>query len=131
MIHKIHQTPEQQQAINSENSFEELKKHGDKLDNVQGAIEKMSESIKDKTIETLGFTGIIQHLKGTNSEAVIRKLEEIKSAMLITNKLLKDIKQKDIIFPEIPKTDFTETNKLLTEIIEKKQEEVTVTLTLI
>ena len=72
-------------------------------------------ALKDKTVETTGFSGIINEQRETNdllkevivkdeASSVIEKLEEVKSASLISNKLLKEIKDKeDIVIPQYPK----------------------------
>lgn len=84
----IHKTPEEIQAENSQNTNSSLISHGQKLDEVTHTLKALHQTSKDKSIETTGFTGVIQELQGNE-----RKLEEIKSAHLIANKNLKEIKQ--------------------------------------
>lgn len=108
MIHKIHQTEAEKQTSLSENHFSEIQKHGKKLDDVKNSIDELHETQKDKSTETLGFTGIITNLQESvrvidslkkdinNPDKVVRKLDEVKSATLITNKLLKDIVKKEV-----------------------------------
>lgn len=111
---------------------------------------------EDKSIEIAGFTAVIKSLKRVEEnlanlsdytdylKLIIKKQEEIKSAILATNISLKkpekfpEIKFPDfpkplpfpeIRFPDIPKTDLTETNKLLKQLLEKK-DDIKVTLKL-
>lgn len=116
MLHSIHQSPEDKLALNSEGQLSAVSKTCQKLDEVKQAIQDHHETAKDKTIETLGFTGVIQNQQETTKIIdslkddinhpidVVRKLEEVKSAGLITNKLLKDISKKEVPEPkEFPK----------------------------
>lgn len=110
MIHKIHRTPQDEQSFLADGQLSELKNHTSKLENIKSAIENFHESQKDKTTETLGFTGIIQKQQEeikvidslkediNNPEKVIRKLEEVKSSILATNITLKKIEKKE--FPQ-------------------------------
>jgi hypothetical protein len=110
--HLIHLSPEEKLALNSEGQISRVSETNQKLDDLKQTIESHHETTKDKTVETLGFTGIIQNQHETtktvnslkddinNPEGVVRKLEEIKSAGLITNKLLKDISKKESPEPE-------------------------------
>ena len=111
MLHKIHRTPEQEQTLLAESQLFESQKTIAKLDEIKNAIEQKTE---DRTTETLGFTGIIENLQDeikvidslkddiNNPEKVVRKLEEVKSAALIANKLLKEIKAKNEIEVKFP-----------------------------
>lgn len=74
------------------------------------------------SVETIGFTGVLKVAQKTHilmtsikdqGPRIERKLEEIKSAALITNKFLKEIRDK-----EDSDCPLFETNKLLAELIE-------------
>jgi hypothetical protein len=106
MKNKIHFNQEEKLADNTERTVSAINETSKK-------IEENTKAIKDKTVETLGFTGMVKALK-TNTNAVddlhesinaptkvIQKLDEVKSAALITNKTLKEIKDKKQ--PEAPK----------------------------
>jgi len=114
MIHKIHRTPQDEQTILADGHLIELKNHTSKLQDIKTAIENSHESHKDKTTETIGFTGIIKNLHENikvidslkddinNPEKVVRKLEELKSASLVNNKLLKEIREKKEVEVKFP-----------------------------
>src|SRR3990167_66755 len=110
----IHQTPEERLASNTEQNLSALDKTTKSIEQTTKAIEGLHSSIKDKSVEINGFTGVIKSLKKTNEAIenvrdpkIPQKLEEVKSASLISNKLLKDIRDKKIPeplpFPEFPK----------------------------
>ena|SRR3990167_51818 len=84
----IHQTPEERLATNSSQSLSALDKTTKSIEQTTKAVEGLRSSIKDKSVEMDGFTGMIKNGQKSNT-----KLEEIKSASLITNKHLKDIKE--------------------------------------
>ena len=116
MIHKIHRTPQDEQMMLSQSQLSQSQKNIIKLDELKSSIDKLDDTLKDKTTEIIGFSGVIQKIEDSveaidalkkdinNSEKVVRKLEELKSAGLITNKVLKDISKKEIPQPkEFPK----------------------------
>lgn len=72
----IHQTPEERLANTSQHTATTLQDTNSKLD-------KLHAAATDKSLETAGFSG------------VAKKIDEVKSAALITNKLLKDISMKE------------------------------------
>lgn len=143
--HKIHQSDQEQLASASQGTLSAVGKSIQKTGEVVKAVKDLQSSIDNKSDMIGGFTGVLKSLKKTNDaleglrecvdnpEQVIRKLEEIKSAGLIANKLLKEIsQQREVVFPEIPKADFTDTNKLLGDLLLaiKEDSEVTVTLSI-
>lgn len=75
MKRTIHTT---QEDIRTENS-----------DATVSALNENTNAIKDKSVEIVGFSGVVNSQKKT-----INKLEEIKSASLITNQELKKISKK-------------------------------------
>lgn len=96
MKRTIHTTKEDIRTQNSDATVSAISENGKK-------IEDITRAVKDKTVETLGFTGVVNSLK-TNTNAiddlhesindpikVVRKLDEIKSASLITNQELKKV----------------------------------------
>ena len=109
----IHQTPEERLASNTEQNLSALDKTTKSIEQTTKAIEGLHSSIKDKSVEINGFTGVIKSLKKTNEAIenvrdpkIPQKLEEVKSASLISNKLLKDIRDKKI--PERPEVQKVE-----------------------
>lgn len=126
----IHETPEERLAKNTEGTIDAIHGTSEMVRQTTKAVESLASVIKDKSVSITGFTGVIASLK-KNTEAleklsptkVVQKLEEIKSATLITNQLLKKIEKhvsrEPVPFPkiEIPKTDFSETNDLLKQVL--------------
>ena len=112
MKNLIHQSPEEKLAINSDGTIQRISETNQKLDELRIKLQELQNSTRDKSTETLGFTGTIRNLQEAiktidslkddihHPEMVVRKLEEIKSAGLITNKFLKDISKKEPPKPE-------------------------------
>lgn len=103
----IHSLPEDRRASENLSAIDKTTKS---IEQNTKAVEGLHSSIKDKSVEIEGFTGVIKTLKKTNTaienqpEKVVRKIEEVKSASLISNKLLKEIRDKKIPEPkEFPK----------------------------
>ena len=110
MKSQIHKKPDEILAENSSSTLSALDTNTKKIVENTEAVQGLHSSIKDKTVEIEGFTGVIKSLKKTNEaienqpEKVVRKIEEVKSANLISNKLLKDIRDKKTPEPkEFPK----------------------------
>lgn len=105
MKRNIHTTPEQ---IRTENSDTLISMVNKSIIKSEENTSKIIEAIKsdDKKEEIMGFTGIVkalnrnneslQEVKETNKQdKIIQKLEEVKSASLITNQELKKISKKE------------------------------------
>lgn len=105
----IHQTPEEKLASNTERIVEAVNENGQKIDRAVSVLEDVSRETADKTANILGFTGLIKSNKKNNV-----KLEEVKSASLITNRELKKLNKGN-----------EETNQNLKNLLEevKKKEE--------
>lgn len=110
----LHQSPEERLASNTAQTVEAIQGNTQEVVKSTEAIKGLHDSIKDKSVEMDGFTAVIntikkvgQAIKDPQPEKVVKKLEEIKSAALISNKFLKDISTKKDIeqkdFPEFPK----------------------------
>lgn len=84
----IHQTPEEKIAIVNVASLNTLKDIDSSLKEVAKELLAQSENTKDKDVEITAFTGIIE-----NQKKIVSKMDEVKSASLIANKLLKEIKE--------------------------------------
>jgi len=107
-MHNIHKTPEERLAESSKGAILAIEKTTEEVEKVAKAMKGLQEEVKDKSVEIDGFIGIIKATRENTGkidqlkdyidhpEAVVRKLEEIKSASLVANKLLKDIKDKEI-----------------------------------
>lgn len=107
MKSKIHQSPEEKLAESQGQSVETLKSLVDKVDNSTKSIKDLNETVKDKGVEITGFTGVIKSQEATveaidalhesisDHRDVVSKLDEVKSASLINNKLLKEIRDKE------------------------------------
>lgn len=108
-MHKIHLTPEQILSGNmSDKSDSSLRA----IQQTTEAVKNLEKTVKDKSIEADGFASIIKAVNRTSEniailkeavghpEDIVRKLEEVKSAGLITNKLLKDISKKEMPVPK-------------------------------
>lgn len=118
----IHQSPEQQLATSSQGVLSVAQEQKQKMEDMAKAIENLGETAKDKSEEARGFQSVVENLQATNKsitelkdyvdhpEVVVRKLEEVKSASLITNKLLKKISEN-----KAPETKFPETQKISIE----------------
>lgn len=139
----IHETPEQKLARNTQTTAGAVAAVLDEVRGIHEVVDSIKTETKNKSELITGFTGVLKAIQN-NTEAtrelsnakVIQKLEEVKSAGLIANQLLKKI-EKSIArepekFPkiEIPEVDFSETNKLLTKLVEQisKDQEVEVVL---
>lgn len=119
----IFKKPDEILAENSNSTVSATKENGQKLDKVEKAIKDLHQTAKDKSVNTTGFIGVIKNQKEgneklreikevSNTKPVVRKLEEIKSASLISNKHLKDIANKEEKeFPKEMKVEITNTNK--------------------
>jgi len=125
MKHPIHQSNEDKLALTSKNTVEAVNDISRKADKTNQLLGELKTSIQDKDHLVIGFTSLVDSQRKTSS-----KLEEVKSAVLASNIVLKNIASKET--PAFPKTDFTATNKLLTELLTemKKPDEITVTLEL-
>lgn len=117
ILSPIHFSPEQQTAHSSQQTFLAIKEATQKLQETIQAINALHEPLNDKSVESEEFSRVVQSLQDNskvvaslskdinNPELVVRKLEEVKSASLIANKLLKEISKKEIPEPkEFPKT---------------------------
>src|SRR5438552_4141850 len=100
----LHSQPEDSRTFDTVSAIEKTTKS---IEQNTEAIKALHPSIKNKNVEMDGFTGVIKTLKKTNEaikdpqpEKIVRKLEEIKSASLITNKHLKDISSKETPEPK-------------------------------
>lgn len=139
----IHETPEQKLARNTETTVGAVAAVLDEVRGMNGVLTSIENESKNKSELITGFTGVLKAIQN-NTEAtrelsntkVVQKLEEIKSAGLVANQLLKKIDKSVAREPEkfpkieIPKVDFSETNKLLTKLVElvSKDQEVEVVL---
>lgn len=113
--HRIHQSQEDIIAANSNATVSSIDKIPQKMEETTKAIKDLHHEVKDKSVEIEGFTGVVKNLKKNNAtlntlkedinnpQKVVQKLEEVKSAGLITNKLLKEIKEKEVPKQEFPK----------------------------
>lgn len=105
MKNLIHKKPDEILAENSSSTIKAVDNTTKSVLQGTQAIKDLHSSIKDKSVEIDGFTGVIKSLKRTNEaienqpEKVVRKIEEVKSASLVANKLLKDIRDKKIPEP--------------------------------
>src|SRR3990167_8343950 len=84
----IHKKPDEILADNSSSTIRAVDNTTRSVLQSTQAIKDLHSSVKDKSVEISGFTGVIQNGQKSNT-----KLEEIKSAALIQNKHLKDIKE--------------------------------------
>lgn len=128
-LHPIHQTPEERSAskmaelasLGTEN-LTVLKNIDELVGNLAGNQQALFYAL-EKIAEKVVASG--------DQSKVVSKLEEIKSANLVANRLLKEIRDKECpAMPEIPPVDFTATNNLLSDLISKVGEEKNVTVTL-
>jgi len=111
----IHKKPDEILAENSSASVLAVKENTAKVEENTRAIKDLHITAKDRSETILGFTGALKRLDKTNDHLenlkdvasdknIVRKLEEVKSASLISNKLLKEIKEKKMPEPkEFPK----------------------------
>lgn len=148
----IHMTDAEKSLQTSQSTVSAIQENTAKVDEVVHAIGELHNTSKDKSVSAIGFTGMIQSQQETNKklddlkdyidhpEIVVKKLEEVKSASLITNKLLKELTKKEYPkpekfpefptippFPEIPKVDLSETNVLLKQVISFQEKMITKT----
>lgn len=129
-------TPEEKMAESTQKSVDTLGTVASKVEATTKAIQGLHQTAKDRSEMVLGFTGLIQEQKDTNDileeiaskddSKVIQKLEEVKSASLITNKLLKDIRDKEE--QEMPSNSTVE--GLLSTLIDQMKQPVECTVTL-
>lgn len=105
----FHITAEEKLAKNTEASVQAISETGKKIEETTRAVKEVASVLKDKSVETTGFTGLLNSGKKANetleqikgqSPKVVQKLEEVKSASLISNKLLKEIRDKEIPEPK-------------------------------
>ncbi|MEK7092425.1 MAG: hypothetical protein AAB907_02265, partial [Patescibacteria group bacterium] len=105
MKSNIHKKPDEILAENSSASVLAIRENTQKVKENTQAIKDLHNTSKDRSEAVLGFTGTIQRLDKTNKNLddlkdvasdknTVRKLEEIKSASLISNKLLKEVRDK-------------------------------------
>lgn len=103
MKNNFHTTPEEKLAMTSEASVGAIQETGKKIEETTRAVKEVTAAVKDKSVEATGFTGLLNSSKRTNdtlsaiksdSPKTLKKLEEIKSAALVSNRLLKEIKEK-------------------------------------
>jgi len=134
---RIHQKPEELQAHNTEATSSAVQESNT-------ILKSIDNSLKNPVATFTGLQGINDKQRETNLKLdvltqvndpalVIQKLDEVKSASLASNILLKRIEAVISIpttFPDMPRTDLSETNKLLAQLIKKVGENVSVTLTL-
>lgn len=95
-------------AENSSSTISAIKENTAKVEENTKAIKELHQSSKDRSESIMGFTGTIKRLDDlkeiAKQDKLIRKVEEVKSASLISNRLLKEIKEKKIPEPkEFPK----------------------------
>lgn len=145
MKRTIHTTQEQIRTENSDtlisvvrNSLMETCKKSD--ENTNRIIEAIKSDTKQE--EILGFTGVVNAINRNNEalhevkeiakqDKLIQKIEEVKSALMASNIILKKLDKKEM--PEQKEADFSKTNKLLSDLIEevKKPDNVKITLKLV
>ena len=98
----IHSTPEERLVETSNETAKAVQKVASKTDEVTKAVKDLITVTKDKSIEMTAYTALIKASKQTidaigqikDTANVTKKLEEVKSASLISNKLLKEIRDK-------------------------------------
>lgn len=90
---KIHQTPEESLAESSQNTTDAVTQNGAKLDAINETIQGLHSTVSDRS------------QANSDAQGTIRKLDEIKSAHLITNKHLKDMSDKPSARLELPEPD--------------------------
>lgn len=141
MKRTLHTTPEQIRTDNSDTLISVVSRSIAKSDeNTSKIIEAIKSDTKQE--EILGFTGVVKALnrnqevlhevkEASKQDKLIQKMEEVKSALLVSNIILKKLDKKET--PEQKEVDFTKTNKLLNDLIHevKKPDNVKITLKLI
>lgn len=139
--HDIHRTPEERQASNTEKTFNAVTETTQSIKDLHGSLKDKSDIYAvgykvDRATQTIAQG--IDELKDyiDHPEVVVRKIEEVKSASLITNKHLKNIEKavsrepEKIVFPafpRIPEVDLKPVKDGLTALssmVEEKLDEV-------
>lgn len=112
ILSPIHFSPEQSTAHTSQQTLLAIKEMTQKLQETIQAIQALNIPLQDKSVESEEIGKVVKSLQENsdvvaslaqdinNPEKVIRKLEEVKSANLITNKLLKEMNNKEIPQPK-------------------------------
>lgn len=113
MPHLIHQSDQEKLHSSSQDSVIAIKENTDKVKETNSAIKSLISVAKDNSTTIGGFKMVekaiernqkmVESLKDDidNPEVVVRKLEEIKSAALVTNRILKGLNKAEfpIDFP--------------------------------
>ena len=86
----IHKTDAEKLADASQSTASTLQETNSRLDRANSMLDKLHTAATDKSLEMAGFSGVID-----TNQKVARKIDEVKSASLITNKLLKEISMKE------------------------------------
>lgn len=122
----IHETNEDRLASTSARTLSAVEKVNEKLVEATKAIKELHLSSKDKTTEIEVGAGVVKTLKQITtsldgvqedikkSSKVVEKLDEVKSASLITNRHLKEIKDKKP--KELQKVELVGVNDLLANL---------------
>lgn len=136
MKHSIHQTPEERLAQSSVGIASAIKVHTAKTEETTRAVRELALALKDKSLEATGFEAVVRVQKGVIAkvqglaesshegvEQVTKKIEEVKSASVIANRLLKEIRDK-----KMPNSEHTDAllKELLVEM--KKPQQVRIKL---
>jgi len=112
MPHLIHQSPEERLSNSSEKTAGLMAHHVEVLKENMAVLREVEKGVKDRDHALLiakqleKSNELLKAIKDPKPEDVVRKLEEVKSATLIANKLLKEIKagvarqMPDVIFPK-------------------------------
>lgn len=120
----IHDKPEDKVARSAVQTLEAIKSTENSVTKANIDISNKLESTSEKIALTVDFQGReTKQALNLIKEEVTRKLDEVKSASLATNIILKKIEKgtsKEFpTFPSIPETDLSKTNALLTSLLEK------------
>lgn len=109
----FHTKPEEILLENSDATVVALRENSAVVERLVTVVSQLHQAVSDKSVEIDGFLGTIKSLKNTRSsldelkdyidhpEKVVRKLEEVRSAFLVTNRLLEGISKKPNIDVEI------------------------------
>lgn len=95
----LHQTDSEKLQNSTEGLIGETAKNGTRLDELNNNVKGLHQTAQDQSGADSRATAVVNGVESLkshidNPEGVVRKLDEVKSAGLITNKLLKDMSQK-------------------------------------
>lgn len=128
-IHKIHLKPDELLAREVSDSVKAIEKGHSLTEQEIACLKDLKEKTEQTNQNLEVLLGVVHNLPAS----ILEKMEQVKSANLVANRLLKKISEKET--PDMPEADFTKTNELLEEIFlklseEKQEEDINITLTL-